>query len=170
MKRGKPNPVGIQAARNNLANNQLRGMRKNLRKRGLIKLPWAARRDSFRGTLRSRRDKYEEAITRDAALTSKKEPETCSDPLGPEAVVMSARSLDRDETIRNAPNADTLATSAVDAVATTAVDVERVACGNVEVSTGVQLSRKCRKSLELLVKHMSQVKAFRTAAQQPYVR
>jgi len=52
-----------------------------------------------------------------------------------------------------------LVTSAVDAAAV-----------EVEAGTEVQLSRKCRKSLELLVKQTSQVKAFRTAAQQPYVR
>ena len=57
------------------------------------------------------------------------------------------------------PWVETLVTSAVDAAA---VDVE--------TGTEVQLSRMCLKSLELLVKQISQVKAFRTAAQQPYVR
>ena len=47
------------------------------------------------------------------------------------------------------PWVETLVTSAVDAAA---VDVE--------AGTEVQLSRKCRKSLELLVKQISQVKAF----------
>ena len=38
------------------------------------------------------------------------------------------------------------------------------------VESLVHLSRSCRKSLEHLVRHISQVKAFRAAAQQPYVR
>ena len=57
------------------------------------------------------------------------------------------------------PWVETLVSSAVDAAAV-----------EVEAGTEVHLSRKCRKSLELLVKQISQVKAFRTAAQQPYVR
>ena len=57
------------------------------------------------------------------------------------------------------PWVETLVSSAVD---TAAVEVEE--------GTEVHLSRKCRRSLELLVKQISQVKAFRTAAQQPYVR
>ena len=79
---------------------------------------------------------------------------------------MSVRSADKeDETIHASdagtliPWVGTLVTSAVDAAA---VDVE--------AGKEVQLSRKCRKRLELLVKQISQVKAFRTAAQQPYVR
>ena len=127
-------------------------------------------KDSFRDAMRSLRSKCEGARTRHDALTSKKEPATCSDPLSPEAAVKSIRSVDRDEKIRNEPRANTSVTSAVDAVVASAIDVERVACGGVEVSTGVQLSRKCRKNQELLVKHISQVKAFKTAAQQPYVR
>ena len=57
------------------------------------------------------------------------------------------------------PWVETLVTSAVDAAA---VDVE--------AGTEVQLSLTCRESLELFVKQISQVKAPRTAAQQPYVR
>ena len=140
-KRGKPNPVDIHSAHNNrlaqhLAKGQLRKMQKNPRKRGLIKLPWAAQRDSFRDALRSRRDNYEAARTRLRALISKKESETCLDPLRPEEVVLSVRAVDRDEKIRNASNVDTLVTSAVEAAVTSTIDVERVACGEIGGSTG----------------------------------
>ena len=140
-KRGKPNPVDIHSAHNNrlaqhLAKGQLRKMQKNPRKRGLIKLPWAAQRDSFRDALRSRRDNYEAARTRLRALISKKESETCLDPLRPEEVVLSVRAVDRDEKIRNASNVDTLVTSAVEPAVTSTIDVERVACGEIEGSTG----------------------------------
>ena len=55
-------------------------------------------------------------------------------------------------------------------VGTLVISTVDAAAVEVEAGTEGQLSRKCRKSLELLVKQISQVKAFRTAAQQPYVR
>ena len=53
VKRGKPNPVDIQAAYNNRlaqhkAKVQARSVKKNPRKRGLTELTWAAQRDLFR--------------------------------------------------------------------------------------------------------------------------
>jgi hypothetical protein len=80
---------------------------------------------------------------------SKKESEEYEDPLGSEEVVISVRSIDKEEEISHASDAETLVTSAVEAAVTSAIDGERVACGEIEVGTGVQLSRKCRKSLEL---------------------
>ena len=71
----------------------------------------------------------------------------------------------KDETV-HAPDGSTLVPW-VETLVTSAVDAAAV---EAEAGTEVQLSRKCCKSLELLVKQISQVKAFRTAAQQPYVR
>ena len=142
VKRGKPSPVDRQAAHNNrlaqhLTKVQSRKGQKNPRKRGLVKMLWAAQRDSFRDALRSRRDKYEAARTWLGALISKKESEKCSDPLRSEEVVISVQSVDLEENIRNAPDSDTFLTSAVEAAVTPATDFERVACGEIEVGTGV---------------------------------
>ena len=153
VKRGKPNPVDIQAAHNNrlvqhMAKVQPRKVEKNPRKRGLIKLPWVAQRDLFRDMSQRRRGKYTAAKARIGAIISKKESEKCAGPLESEGVVISARSVDKEEDIIHVSDVETLVTAAVEAAVTSAVDVERVACGDIEAGTGVQLSRKCRKSLE----------------------
>ena len=144
-------------------------MEKNPRKRGLTKLTWTAQRDLFRDMSQRRRERYAATKVRVDAIISKKESEKCADPLESEEVVISVRATDKEDEIIHAPGVETLVTSAVEAAVTSAVDVERVACGDIEAGTEVQPSRKCRKSLELIVKQISQVKAFRTAAQQPYM-
>ena len=62
-KRGKPNPVDIQAAHGNRlalhkAKVEARTVKKNPRKRGLARLTWTAQRDLFRDMSRRRRDRY----------------------------------------------------------------------------------------------------------------
>ena len=147
-------------------------MEKNPRKRGLNERTWTEQRDLFRDMSQRRRKRYAAAKIRADAIISKTESEKCADPLESEEVVISARSTDKKDENIHAPDLvwETLVTSAAEAATTSAVDVERIACGDIEAGTEVQLSRKCRKSLELLAKQISQVKAFRTAAQQPYVR
>ena len=90
VKRGKPNPVHIQAAHNNRlaqhkARVQARSVKKNPRKRGLTELTWTAQRDLFRDMSRRRRDKYAAAKPMIEAIISKKGSdvytEKCADPL-----------------------------------------------------------------------------------------
>ena len=182
VKRGKPNPADIQAAHDNKAalrkaKVQAREVKQQPRKRGFSKPSWAEQRDQFRDMSKVRRDRYAankpmiEAISQPiqvfepehakswGAYSAAGKQDVCTimgaDPLKAKKDE-AAHATDSSTLV---PWVETLVTSAVDAAAVEA-----------ESGTEVQLSRKCRKSLELLVKQISQVKAFRTAAQQPYVR
>ena len=111
VKRGKPNPVDIQAAHNNrlaqhMANIQSRLVEKNPRKRGLTKLPWTEQRDLFRDMSQRRREQYAAAKARVGAIILKKESEKCADPLESEELVTSVRSTDKEGEIIHASDVE----------------------------------------------------------------
>ena len=182
VKRGKPNPTDAQAAQPNRlalhkAKVESRMVKKHPRKRGILKLSWTEQREVFRDMSRRRRDQYAANKSMIEALS---EPTKVFEPkhdtswgaysAAGKHDVCTIMGIDplksKNDEAAYAPDSSTLVPW-VETLVSSAVDAAAV---EVEAGTEVHLSRKCRTSLELLVKQISQVKAFRTAARQPYVR
>ena len=152
-------------------------IKKHPRKRGILKLSWTEQRELFRDMSNRRRDQYAANKPMIEALnepTKMFEPKRATSWGAYSAAgkhdVCSIMGVDqlksKNDEAAHAPDSSTLVPW-VGTLVSSAVDA---AAAEVEEGTEVPLSRKCRKSLELLVKQISQVKAFRTAAQKPYVR
>ena len=173
VKRRKPNPNDVQAANlNRLAMHkakvEARMIKKHPRKRGILKLSLYEQREMFRDMSRRRRDRYAANKPMIEALseptTKVFEPKHATSwgaysAAGKHDVytIMGVDPLkSKNDEAAHAPDSSTLVPR-VETLVSSAVDAAAV---EIEEGTEVHLSRRCRKSLELLVKQISQVKAF----------